>query len=326
MKYRRQGLLLASAALALSVTATACHGGSSADAAASASSASTSAAMSKVVTHVMEPKPDDPHSVLRPGPPVTGPIPIGSPAPSKATPSPTPTSTAAAGLTASATPTVAPGYIAQPFDGVPEVGAVFFGVGGVVSAHYCTASVVHSASGNLIVTAAHCVYNKLFGGWQDHVVFVPGYHDGIAPYGLWVATKAYMESGWLSKQDVDSDIAFLKVRQLGGGTQTLESVTGANTFTTWPGYDNTVSVAAYPLTASKPVGCQGETKKYSDTQLELNCGGLPDGASGSPFIASGNRLVGVLGGFEQGGNTANTSFSIYFTDRIAQVYRATATS
>ena len=300
MKHRRHGLLIAMTALALSVSATACHGGASAGAAATASSVSTSEAMSKVVTHVMESKPDDPHSILRTGAPGTGPIPDGA---------------------------VANGNItAQPFDGIPKVGAVFFSVGGMVSAHYCTASVVHSASGNLIVTAAHCVYDKLFGGWQNHVVFVPGYHDDIAPYGVWVATKAYTESGWISKQDSDSDIAFLKVRPVGGGKQTLESVTGADTFTTWPGYENAVSVASYPLAASRPVGCASKTKKYSETQLELDCAGLPEGASGSPFIASGNRLVGVLGGYEKGGNTPDTSYSIYFTDRIAKVYRATADS
>ena len=61
MKHRRLGLL-ASTALAVSVLATACHGGSSA-AKAAASSASSSAAASQVVTHVMESKPDDPHTV-----------------------------------------------------------------------------------------------------------------------------------------------------------------------------------------------------------------------------------------------------------------------
>lgn len=299
MKHRRHGLLLAITALALSVSATACSGGSSGQSA-SASSASSSAAASKVVTHVMETQPVDPHTILRPGAPVTGPIPTGAGADGKVS--------------------------AQSFDGVPKVGAVFFSVGGVVSAHYCTASVVHSASGNLIVTAGHCVYDKLFAGWQNHVVFVPGYHDDIAPYGLWAATEAYVDAGWVNKQDPDSDIAFLKVRKVGGGTQTLESITGADTFTTWPGYENAVSVAAYPLTASKPVGCASKTKKASDTQLELDCTGLPDGASGSPFIASGDRLVGVLGGYEQGGNTPDTSYSIYFTDKIAKIYRATAGS
>jgi V8-like Glu-specific endopeptidase len=301
MKYRRHGLI-ASTVLALSMAVTGCGGGSSA-ASEAASSASSSAAAAKVVTHVMEApgKQSDPRTTLRPGPPVTGPIPDG--------------------ITGSNNKVKA-----EPFDGVPKVGAVFFSVGGVVSAHYCTGSVVHSASGDLIVTAAHCVYNKLFGGWQDHIAFVPGYHDDIAPYGVWVATTAYLNTKWISKQDQDVDVAFLKVRKSGGGSETLESVTGADTFTTWPGYQNSVSVAAYPLTASRPVGCSGTTKKYTGTQIELDCGGLPDGASGSPFIASGNRLVGVLGGFEQGGNTPDTSYSVYFSDRVAEIYRATAGS
>lgn len=300
MKYRRLGLL-ASTALALSVSVTACHGGSSTQsAAASSAMSSSSEAAAKVVTHVMETSPEDPHTVLRPGPALTGSIPPGI--------------------------TTKGGVTAQAFDGVPKVGAVFFSVGGVVSAHYCTGSVVHSKSGDLVATAGHCVYNKLFGGWNNHIVFVPGYHDDIAPYGVWVATTAYLDSGWIPKQNPDLDIAFLKLRKVGGGTQSLESATGADTFTVTPGYTNAISIASYPLTASRPLGCAATTKRYSDTQLELDCAGLPEGASGSPFIASGDRLVGVLGGYQQGGNSPTTSYSIYFSTRIAKIYEATARS
>lgn len=299
MSYRRRGLI-ATAVLALSLGMTACHRGSGSSAASSASSASSSAAASKVVSHTLDSSFSEPHTVLRSGAAGNGPIPSG----------------AGAGGAVKA----------QTFEGIPKVGAVFFSVGGVVSAHYCTGSVVHSGSGDLIVTAGHCVYNKIFGGWQDHIVFVPGYHDDIAPYGLWVATTAYLNAQWVSNQDPDGDIAFLKVRKSGGGSQTLESLTGADTLAVTPGYENPVSVVAYPLTAAKPVGCGIDTKKFSDTQLELDCAGLPDGASGSPFIASGNRLVGVLGGYEQGGNNPDISYSIYFTDRVAQIYRATAGS
>lgn len=298
MKNRRHGLL-ASTAIALSVLATACHGGSSA-ADAAASSSSSEAAHTTVVTHVMETTPNDPHTLLRSGPPLTGSIPAGTTTDGKLN--------------------------AVAFDGVPRVGAVFFSVGGVVSAHYCTGSVVHSGSGDLIVTAGHCVYDKLYAGWNNHIVFVPGYHDETAPYGEWVATTAYVDSDWVAKEDPDADIAFLKVRKVGGGSQTLESLTGADTFSAEPGYANSISIASYPLLASRPVGCTTKTKKYTDTQMELDCSGLPDGASGSPFIASGDRLVGVLGGYEQGGNSPNTSYSIYFSERIAKIYRATSGS
>ena len=81
MKYRRHGLL-ASTLLALSVMATACHGGGSpgddSDEAASASSSSSEIANAKVVTHVMESKPDDPHYLFHSGPPLTGSIPPGT--------------------------------------------------------------------------------------------------------------------------------------------------------------------------------------------------------------------------------------------------------
>jgi V8-like Glu-specific endopeptidase len=290
---RRRHALFASTAVALLAALTACHGGSSAKG--GGSSDSVAPAASSVVTHVLEPKPDDPRALFRPGAAGAVPIPAGQSVNGKLT--------------------------AQPFDGIPKVGAVFFSVGGVVSAHYCTGSVVHSPSGNLIVTAGHCVHNKIFGGWQDHIVFVPGYHDDIAPYGAWVATTAYLDSKWVASEDPDADIAFLTVRKVGGGSQSLESITGASTFTASPGYTNPISVVSYPLTAKRPVGCSAPTKKFTDTQLELDCAGLPEGASGSPFMASGNRLAGILGGYQQGGSSADTSYSIYFTDRIAAIFK-----
>jgi V8-like Glu-specific endopeptidase len=293
MKCRRHGLF-ASTTLVMLAALTACHAGSSAKGGGSSDSVAPAAA--SVVTHVLEAKPDDPRTVFRSGPVGTAPIPTGQSVNGKLT--------------------------AQSFDGIPKAGAVFFSVGGVVSAHYCTGSVVHSPTGNLIVTAAHCVRNRIFGGWQDHIVFVPGYHDDIAPYGAWVATTAYLDSKWVASEDPDADIAFLSVRKVGGGSQSLESITGASTFTASPGYTNPVSVVSYPLTASRPVGCGAPTKKFSDTQLELDCAGLPEGASGSPFLASGDRLVGILGGYQQGGSSPDTSYSIYFTDRIAAIFKS----
>ncbi|GAA2029098.1 trypsin-like peptidase domain-containing protein [Catenulispora yoronensis] len=307
MKQRRLGLIVL---VAVALLATACRAGSTAKSSSDGGSGgagggsggtqSAAPVASSVVTHHLSGADDSPHTRFRAGKAGTTPIPSGSAANGKLT--------------------------AQPFDGVPSAGALFLGVGGVASAHYCTASVVHSASGNLIATAGHCVRNKIFGGWLDHILYVPGYHDDIAPYGVWVATTAYVDSRWNDSQSEDADIAFLTVKKLGGSTQTLESITGASTFTASPGYTNAVSVVSYPLTASRPVGCATSTTKFSATQLRLDCSGLPEGASGSPFLASGNRLVGILGGYQQGGSSADTSYSIYFDERIAAVFKAAAGS
>ncbi|NUP49347.1 MAG: trypsin-like serine protease [Catenulispora sp.] len=305
MRYRRRGLI---ALVAVALLVTACKAGSKADSSGDGGGGtggsggggggtqSTAPAASSVVTHHLSGADDNPHTLLHSGSAGTAPIPSGSASDGKLT--------------------------AQSFDGIPKAGALFLGVGGVASAHYCTASVVHSPSGDLIATAGHCVRNKLFGGWLDHILFVPGYHDEVAPYGVWVATTAYVDSRWADSEDQDADIAFLKVRKAGGGSQTLESLTGASTFTAGPGYTNAVSIVAYPLTAKRPVGCATSTSKFSATQLRLDCAGLPEGASGSPFLASGDRLVGVLGGYQQGGDSSQTSYSIYFDDRIAAVFQA----
>src|SRR6201992_4373475 len=56
----------------------------------------------------------------------------------------------------------------------PRVGAVFLSGNDL---HACTGSVLHSAAGNLVLTAAHC----LAGAGQ--VTFIPGFAGSAAPSG-----------------------------------------------------------------------------------------------------------------------------------------------
>jgi V8-like Glu-specific endopeptidase len=50
--------------------------------------------------------------------------------------------------------------------------------------HFCTASVVASPGRDLLVTAAHCINGGPHGGARSDIVFIPGYRDGHAPYGI----------------------------------------------------------------------------------------------------------------------------------------------
>lgn len=213
---------------------------------------------------------------------------------------------------------------AQPFTGTPTVGPLFLEAGGLAVFHYCTASVVRSDAGYLIATAAHCVYSKTFGGFQNHILFVPGYHDKAAPYGLWVATTAYVSRQWIAGGDPDYDVAFLAVRSVGSDAGTLESVTGADQFLPNPGSSALVDVVAYPMGASKPISCAAHTTPYSATQVRFACGGFADGSSGSPFLTADGAVVGVVGGYQEGGLTADVSYSSYFGDAVTALYRAAA--
>src|SRR4051812_29743107 len=130
---------------------------------------------------------------------------------------------------------------AQKFNGVPTVGALFV-PGAYPSLHTCTASVVRSASGDVIMTAAHCVT-----GTGTGYRFAPGYHDGKTPYGVWSVTAAYGDPAWIARQDPHRDWAFLVVsdRQVSGQARSLQSVTGANRLAGTAATGSRVTVIGY---------------------------------------------------------------------------------
>src|SRR5579864_9416684 len=109
----------------------------------------------------------------------------------------------------------------QTFAGVAAVGALFTETSGKLDSHFCTASVVHSAHGDLAVTAAHCVTGK-----PGQLVFVPGYANGKEPYGVWPVTRVYTDAAWQSGQNQDDDVAFLRLSDASDGVP-VEDITGA---------------------------------------------------------------------------------------------------
>ena len=66
-----------------------------------------------------------------------------------------------------------PATHSKPFNGTTAVGALFTVVNGKLVAHFCTASVVHSRAGNLLITAAHCVFRNKQPP-RGSLAFVPG--------------------------------------------------------------------------------------------------------------------------------------------------------
>ena len=210
----------------------------------------------------------------------------------------------------------------QAFDGVAAVGALFTVSGGQLGTHFCTASVVHSARGDLAVTAAHCVT-----GNKGQIAFVPGYANGKEPYGVWQVTAVYTDQAWQSAQDPDNDVAFLRLSDGSDGTP-IEGVTGAEQLAVNWQEPAVVQVIGYPDGAAQPVTCANWATSFSPTQLEFDCEGYTEGTSGGPFLAdvsaaSGQgTIVGVIGGYEQGGDTAQVSYAAAFGSAVAALYRS----
>jgi V8-like Glu-specific endopeptidase len=206
----------------------------------------------------------------------------------------------------------------------PAVGALFTVTKkGELSTHFCTASVVDSPAGDLILTAAHCLVGKSPSG----VAFVPQYHDGEAPLGVWHIARFVTDKAWTTTQDPDDDFAFLVVRQSAAGS-TLQAVTGGEQL----GFDRPagqlLTVVGYPNARNTPISCQSVLRLASKTQLRFDCEGYSAGTSGSALTVDLDAktglgtVVGVIGGYEQGGYTSSVSYAARFQGHTAALYAA----
>lgn len=209
-----------------------------------------------------------------------------------------------------------------------RVGALFNG--DLEGGHFCTASVVHSGGRDLILTAAHC----LSGDGDTDVVFAPGYRDGRAPYGLWRVVRTFVPRAWSDRADEDSDFAFavvastaLTASTASKGGRDLEDVVGANPLATGRATGGSdVVVTGYPNVLDAPLTCTNRPTVHSRTQQRIECPDFTDGTSGSPWVDAEGEVVGVLGGFQQGGATDDVSYSAVLGGAAAALYREAAGS
>lgn len=133
-----------------------------------------------------------------------------------------------------------------------------------------------------------------------------------APPSAWTVTRAVVDEAWQASADPAHDVAFLVVDQDGAGS--VEDVTGGYQLVTDPGPTSQVDAIGYPDFADAPAAHSGTTSQMSPTQLELDALGLYDGASGGPWVRSGDQVIAVTGGYEQGGVTPEVSYASYLDD------------
>ena len=202
---------------------------------------------------------------------------------------------------------------------MPTVGALFPPGS---TTHTCTASVVDSRAGDLLITATHC----LVGGARGYT-FAPGYHDGAEPYGSWTVTGAYAAPE--SRQSPRLDFTFLAVapHRRNGRPEQIQAVTGGNHLGTAPAPGTRVTVPAYPLGHDdRPLTCSARVR-YEGAYPAFDCTPYVDGTSGSPWLRRGPdgwTVVGVIGGLHQGGCEPWTSYSAPFGAATLRTYAAAA--
>jgi len=218
--------------------------------------------------------------------------------------------------------TLAPGRAAaqSPGRGAPwtgggavvrTTGKVFFSLG--ADDYACSGSSVDSLDRSTVLTAGHCVVDPESGTTATNWVFVPGYVDGRAPYGIFPATHLATTAGWRTAEDFDVDLAFANVGPNAAGRLLVDAVGGqAIAFGTARGQGTFAFgyPAAAPWTGERLVYCSGvvvqDTTSVPSTDQGMSCTMTP-GSSGGPWFSRFDPRTG------RGTLTSLTSFS--YSDR-----------
>ena len=168
---------------------------------------------------------------------------------------------------------------------------------------YCSASVI--SGNNIIVTAAHCCWDRTKNNWIGGWSFAPAYNNGNAPYGVFNWAQARVLNSWINNGDIASDVCLISLQNDSAGH-------GVTYYTGWLGrswnYPSALSMHSlgYPgnigggnnleLCASESFG---QSSSCGSGVLNTGCS-MTYGSSGGPWIRdyrTGNHVDSVVHGY-----------------------------
>ncbi len=166
----------------------------------------------------------------------------------------------------------------------------------------CTATMI---SRNVILTAAHCVYNKYYSGWAKSARFFPAYDHGESVFSSAYVQQMNLPAQYLRKSGTDGSTIPWKAIPFDFAVMVLDTPLGEST-----GWLNLkklnsftgkfVSIAGYPgdlENAEALFGSfgfiLGSMSQYSNLILKHRIDTYK-GQSGAALLAGKNKIVGVV--------------------------------
>lgn len=171
----------------------------------------------------------------------------------------------------------------------PAIGKVFFSVGG--GDYACSASSVNSASGELVITAGHCVYSVSDQAWSSNFVYIPAYANGNAPYGTWSSESLATFAGFASSGDNTLDTGYVAVS---GPSNLVATVGGNGVEAGYSSFSDPLFTMGYPSSSPENQAYCYATASIntSDGLVFMPCDQGP-GASGSPILDNYDTTSGL---------------------------------
>ncbi|MGV9563765.1 trypsin-like serine peptidase [Streptomyces sp. NPDC003480] len=224
----------------------------------------------------------------------------------------------------------------RAFDGMPQAGT-FFWTDATGTGRTCSGSVVRSPGHALVISAGHCLKGYSGTSPQRNLAFVPQYHDGLKPFGVFpvenngvYVSQQYYDLG--EHAGAEYDFAFAVTEPNQDGRLVQDAVGGLRLLTGTGYYHAPVRMIGYPANTQKPLECWSRTTKWvSDDPADpgtfprIACDGFVGGTSGGPMLVPwlGEwAVIGVIGGYHTGGNTPQVSYSAYFGAATRTLYQA----
>jgi V8-like Glu-specific endopeptidase len=214
--------------------------------------------------------------------------------------------------------------------GFRQNGVIFVVLPGSSGLARCSGTSVNAANLSVVFTAGHCVNEGNARRWFDRDwVFVPGYHNGVRPFGVFVAKWLGATAHWVNGGSENADVGAAVVSRNEFGQRLGEAV-GGDGIAWGLSPDQVFDVHGYP--AEPPF--DGSTQRVcSETaflghdlasflwpgplNLALSCD-VTGGASGGGWTIHGNLLNSVTNyGY---GDDRTTDFGAYFGRAVKALY------
>jgi hypothetical protein len=139
--------------------------------------------------------------------------------------------------------------VADPtLEGDSQNGAIFFALGHGEGFARCSGTSVNAPNLSVVFTAGHCVdEGGPRGRWYSRDwVFVPGYHNGVRPFGVFVAKWLGSTPQWLARANENFDVGAAVVSPDESGRR-LATAVGADGIAWGLPPDQVFDVYGYPV-------------------------------------------------------------------------------